>query len=80
MWKGEKLKELPGKPGEYKVTPPEPKKGRWTGYYIEVYFKSDSESRLFFLNNQFSFTTPGFVWPNTLPYPDCDGPCPEIPV
>ena len=37
-----------------------------------------SPSALPFLRTQFSFSTPGFVWPNTLPYPDCEGPCPEV--
>ena len=61
--------------------PPVPsKKGHWTGYYIQVYFKGDTEEHtLGILDNEFSFSTPGFTWPNTLPFPDClasaDGDC-----
>jgi len=36
------LAEEPGQTGVYKATPPEPTEGYWTGYYIEMYFLSDS--------------------------------------
>lgn len=60
-WHGQELQSSTDEPGLYTAVPPEPSDGKWTGYYIEVYFKSDSEPGLFFLNNQFSFTTPGYV-------------------
>jgi len=50
--------------GIYTVTPPEPKHGHWTGYYVEVFFKSA-------LKSDFLFTTPGYTWPDTLPFPPC---------
>jgi len=50
----------------YKASPPQPKEGHYTGYYIEVSYKSA-------LKADYLFSTPGFVWPNTLPFPDCHG-------
>ena len=64
VWLGKTLTEEPGAPGVFKATPPEPKAGHWTGYYIEVYFPSSN-------GPDFQFTTPGFAWPNTLPFSDC---------
>jgi PhoPQ-activated pathogenicity-related protein len=55
--------------GYYRALPPHAKKGHWMGYYIEVFLPSD-EHLLF---SDFQFTTPGFVWPDTLPFPDCHG-------
>ena len=70
-WHGQELKE--SAPGVYRATPPEPtKEGHWVGYYIEVYFKGDTSHGSFLLKNQFGFSTPGYAWPNTLPYPECD--------
>lgn len=42
--------------------------GRWVGYYVEVKFPSDTG-----LIEDFVFTTPGYAWPNSLPYADCTG-------
>merc|ERR1711871_819786 len=64
IWLGKTLD--PVSPGVYKATPPEPKEGHWTGYYVEVYFPSDTEVR-----PEYQFTTPGWAWPNTLPFKDC---------
>lgn len=50
-WSSQELHSSETTPGLYSFVPPEPKEGHWTGYYIEVYFKSDSEPGLFFLNN-----------------------------
>jgi len=38
------------------------------GYFIEVKFASDSG-----LAFEYQFSTPGYVWPNTLPFKDCSG-------
>ena len=52
--------------------PPKPTfEGHWVGYYIEVFFKPDTPFSTFFLHNRFGWTTPGYVWPNTMPFPDC---------
>ena len=77
VWYGKTLEEDPATPGLFTAIPPEPKNGHWTGYYIEVYFPQEkasvttsSESDSAFAS-EFQFTTPGFAWPNTLPYADC---------
>jgi len=57
---------VPFPQGVYTVAPPEPKTGHWTGYYVEVFFKSA-------LKSDFLFTTPGYTWPDTLPFPPCVG-------
>ena len=57
---------MEGSPGVYRVLPPEPAPGFWTGYYVEVFFKSDTGMAF-----DFEFSTPGYAWPNTLPFPDC---------
>lgn len=71
IWTGKTLKPavsvLPGVV-TYKAKPPAPKKGRWTGYWIEMFFPSGTS-----MKSEFHFTTPGFTWPNTLPYADCSG-------
>ena len=41
IWLGKTLK--PDGNGVYTATPPEPKQGHWTGYYIEVFFPSGTE-------------------------------------
>ena len=46
-------------------TPPKPKEGHFTGYYIElIYPRTDA-------GGQLKISTPGFVWPDTLPFADC---------
>lgn len=69
FWDGDELKtsSAPGTDQVYVANAPHPKKsGTWTGYYIEVFFKSP-------LKSDFLFSTPGFTWPDTLPFPDCSG-------
>ena len=54
-------------PSSYHAKAPEPKNaGHWAGYYIEVTFKSDTGHLAPLIE-----TTPGYVWPNTLPFDDC---------
>ena len=69
-WHGTELKE--SAPGVYKATPPNPTDGYWTGYYVQMYFKGDTEHGFSLLDDHFSVTSPGFTWPNTLPFKDCD--------
>jgi len=49
----------------YTATPPEPTVGHWTGYFVEVHFTAPT--------GDFMYTTPGYAWPNTLPFADCHG-------
>lgn len=65
VWLGTTLNETA--PGVYSASVPTRKKG-WTGYYIEAFFPSDQG-----LKTEYQFTTPGMVWPNTLPFDDCAG-------
>lgn len=53
--------------GLYEFTP-DKNTPKWMGYYIEVFFPSDIG-----IKEHFQFSTPGFVWPDTLPYSDCTG-------
>jgi len=59
----------------YRALPPKPRDGYWMGYYIEIYFPSDTEepplSGMF--RNNFIESTAGYVWPNTFPFDDCHG-------
>ena len=84
VWLGTTLDEDPSTPGLFTATPPEPKNGHWTGYYIEVYFPQQKRSATAAaaananqdgasFASEFQFTTPGFAWPNTLPFADCHG-------
>ena len=73
IWIGKTLKPDAPVPSStvttWTATPPEPsRKGHWTGYYVELYFKSDTG-----MSSDFQFSTPGFTWPDTLPFPDCHG-------
>lgn len=65
IWTGKTLKE--SSPGTYTIKIDEPNKG-WTGAYVEVYFKSDTG-----LDQNWQLTTPGMVWPQTMPFDDCKG-------
>jgi hypothetical protein len=67
FWLGRTLKD--NGDGVFTAMPPEPKHGHWTGYYLEVFFPSDGGLRL----APFQFSTPGFTWPNALPFSDCHG-------
>ena len=55
----------------YKIDPPTPRHGHWTGYYISLVFPGDTDPGRFTLRNEFRVSTPGYTWPNTLPFEDC---------
>jgi hypothetical protein len=57
----------------YSTQAPTPKDGHWTGYYIEVIFPGDTQAIAKVLKNEFILSTPGFVFPDTLPFADCTG-------
>jgi len=67
IWLGKTLSAVEGTTNVYKAKPPMPLPGFWTGYYIEVFFPNN----LGLKKDSFQFTTPGFVWPDTLPFEDC---------
>jgi hypothetical protein len=43
------------------------------GYYIMVEFPGDGPVFDKNVENKYVHTSPGYVWPNTLPYDDCTG-------
>ena len=48
----------------YKALPPQPKDGRWTGYYIEVVFPGENTPVSWdVVKNEFRTSTPGYTWP-----------------
>lgn len=63
IWTGTTLNETT--PGKYVGQIPTPKIG-WVGAFVEVFFPSDTG-----LKTEYQFTTPGMVWPDTLPFPPC---------
>jgi len=65
VWIGTTLNA--SEPGVYQATVPRPIFG-WTGAYAEVYFPSDTG-----LKEEYQFTTAGMVWPQRLPFSDCQG-------
>ena len=71
-WHKEEIKE--SDPGVYVAKAPEPKKdGHWVGYYVEVIFDGDTEAagHSVLFKNEYIMSTPGFIIPDTLPFPDC---------
>ena len=71
LWRNVELKE--SAPGVYRASPPEPTPGFWTGYFVSLFFEADTPSDVHFLPNKYEFTTPGYTWPNALPFPECFG-------
>lgn len=63
FWEGTTLNETT--PGVYVAKIPKPLLG-WVGAFVEVYFPSDTG-----LETEYQLTTPGMVWPQTLPFPPC---------
>ena len=69
IWHSVNLTAQAGAALTYTGTPPRPsKEGRWVGYYIELHFPSSTG-----MKEEYIVTTPGFVWPDTLPFEDCTG-------
>ena len=68
VWIGKTLKPTVEGGNVFVGVPPEPPAGKWKGYYIEVYYPSNAG-----IKSEFQFTTPGYAWPNTLPFKDCTG-------
>ena len=74
FWHSETLKPTvsanddPHAPLTYTAQPPQPTKtGHFVGYFIELFFPSQ---HLRF--SDMKVTTPGHVWPDHLPFPDCN--------
>ena len=57
----------------YSAQAPTPKDGHWTGYYIELIFPGDTEPTTRVLKSEYIYSTPGFTFPDTLPFADCTG-------
>jgi len=55
----------------YTHAPPTPRDGHWMGYYIEVTFPGDTPQGIKVFQNEFVESTPGYTWPDTLPFDDC---------
>jgi len=74
VWTGTDLTETTPGSGKYVGQIPTPKHG-WVGAFVEVYFPSDIG-----LKTEYQFTTPGMVWPQTLPFDPCvaDGCLPNL--
>ena len=71
FWLSKEIEEE--SPGVYKALPPQPVDGYWMGYYIELEYPGDTDPGRSIFRNSFIFSTPGWTWPNTLPFPDCHG-------
>lgn len=63
IWTGTTLNATA--PGVYVAKLDKPLIG-WIGAFVEVYFPSDTG-----LRDEYQFTTPGMVWPQTLPFEEC---------
>ena len=83
IWLGKTLKGRPAKDGAagsgggavvYTAVPPAPAASGhgWVGYYVEVSFPCD-DSSVNGRSSEYHMTTPGYVWPDTLPFADCAG-------
>jgi hypothetical protein len=57
----------------YSAQAPTPKDGHWMGYYIQLIFPGDTEAYAKVLKNEFIYSTPGYTFPDTLPFDDCNG-------
>ena len=67
VWYPKRLRAEKGTPTVFKAKPPAPTvQGRYVGYYVELYFPSKTLKY-----DHMQFTTPGYVWPDTLPFPKC---------
>jgi len=67
IWTGTTLKA--SSPGVYTGVIPKPFLNLgWIGAYVEVFFPSDTG-----MKQEYQMTTAGMVWPQKLPFPDCQG-------
>ena len=76
IWRAKDLKKSgENADGEavYTTVHPKHRKGHWAGYYIEVTFPGDTPQEIGVFKNEFVESTPGYTWPNTLPFDDCYG-------
>lgn len=64
IWFGKTLH--PEDDGSFLATPPSPRHGRYTGYYVELFYPSTLLKR-----DDYQVSTPGHVWPDTFPFPEC---------
>jgi len=65
VWTSETLTASAASPLLFKASPPAPRQGHWTGYYVEVFFPSPAAL------SEYRLTTAGYVWPDTLPFAPC---------
>lgn len=77
-WKEQKVKldhkEKDGTKVYVAKAPKVKKEGHWMGFFVTMIFESDTTEHTFdplFAANEYKVTTPGYVTPNTLPFPDC---------
>ena len=71
-WKLKKLE--PEQPGVYKAVAPKPEDGYWMGYYVQLVFPGEQpEIGQSVYKNEYILSTPGWVTPDTFPFPDCFG-------
>ena len=70
LWDGQTLHPAQRRQGNnsttWSATPAAPLPEHWRGYFIELYFRSDITP-----DSDLMVSTPGYMWPNTLPFPDC---------
>mmetsp|Transcript_537 Transcript_537/g.579 ORF Transcript_537/g.579 Transcript_537/m.579 type:complete len:212 (-) Transcript_537:46-681(-) len=80
FWRIQKMDEV--ERGHWKGSIPQPQKHFWMGYYGQIKFKGDMPpSGQGILGNKYLVTTPGWVTPDVLPYPPCEGEsCTNTPV
>ena len=63
---------LPTGDAIYNVDAPIATEGHWMGYYIEVQFPGDTpQPFMTVFKNDLIVSTPGYTWPDTLPFEDC---------
>jgi hypothetical protein len=66
VWQATQLVHQPGKPREFRASPPRAKQeGHYVGYYVELFFASRLPL------SPYHFTTAGYVWPDRLPFDEC---------
>jgi hypothetical protein len=83
-WHSIELAESATEPNVYKALPPDIDTlgDKWVGYFIELTFDADNYANEPFsfprsfsgmiLKDKYYLTTPAYVWPDELPFEDCD--------